>query len=357
MKHVRFGLAIVCLLWPFGTGVQALFSLCRGGQTLPSGNQRSYQGDNWYVLAGKADQLQECVVLDRDNNADPVAAAITLYQQAIQAVDQAQSTDSEERLHQGVFRAAIEKKILVLTRQQAQWARAYREAADLYRRHSLDNSEHVLAEAGPPSCWPSSRDLLAAIHQEKAAQDSELAEADHLLLQAQSSLDTTNPAERDMQRAEQFYQQAVSKYSNAQQINIDDKRALGAINQIDSQYKAISSRGPHDILILSKPLGAKVVWYFRGNDSKTKRIGNCPTTPCKRAFDPWYFDGTGGNFVFSKRLHGAIYVRVMKEGYQAEDKNLTEECRNWSASLPGDYVSDRYCYFTDKVFRVPLIPL
>lgn len=357
MKYVRFCLTILCLHWLFNPWIRASFPIFKGGQVLSGDNQRPYQVDNWYVLAGKADQLQECATLGRDNNTDPVAGALALYQQAIQAVDQAQSSDSEERLHQGAFRAAIEKKIAVLTRQQSWWTEAYKEATNLYRRHSLDNSEQVLAKANPPPCWPSSRDLLAAIHQEKAAQETELAEADHLLLQAHSSLDIANPAERDMQRAEQLYQQAISKYSNAQQINIDDKRALDAINQIGSQYRAISARGPHDILILSKPLGAKVVWYFRGNASETKRIGNCPTTPCKRAFDPWYFDGTGGKFVFSKRLHGAIYVRVMKEGYQAEDKNLTEECKNWSASLPGDYVSDRYCYFTDKIFRVPLIPL
>jgi hypothetical protein len=299
--------------------------------------------DSWDALAAKGDRVQACMADDQQQIADPAAEALSLYRQALAAVDAAQSGDAAERMRRGAFRAGVVKRMAALTTKQARWQRAFDSARVLFEQHALDRSEEPLKKANAPPCWLALRQLLQGIRDGRSAQDRELTAADELLARAQSSF--------DLKVAAQLYQDAIVKYTAAQQLNIDDKRATPKITLAKSQYASISSISGHDVVVLSSPGGAALA--LRGGDKDR----SCPATPCKFQFDGAYFDPKGGNFVYSKRLSRPVVAEFTKSGYRSLQVTLTEGPSEWTGSIPGQRINKQYYYFLKNRFEVTLDPL
>lgn len=301
--------------------------------------QSDSRADPWDELAARGDRVQACK-FDEGQISDPAAEALSLYRQAIAAVDAAQSGDATERMRRGAFRAGVVKRVAALSAKQARWQRALDAARVLHGQHAENRAEEGLAKANLLPCWSALQELLRSIRGARAAQDKEIAAADELLSRAQSSF--------DLKMAAQLYIDAIAKYTSAQQMNVDDQRATPRIALAKSQYATIESASGHDIMVLSNPGGATLT--LRGGDKER----SCPATPCKFAFDAAYFDAHGGNFVYSKRLGRPVVAALSKPGFRSQEVTLTEGPKDWTGSIPGQRINKQYYYFSKTRFEVTL---
>jgi hypothetical protein len=257
-------------------------------------------------------------------------------------VNGASTPDTAEQMRLGAFRARTVKRLDEIVTTQSAWNEAYEVASALYKRAALDQALGAIKAAQPLPCAISFGDLRVRVEQTRENAENLIQEGEKILLQARSTF--------DYKSAVRLALDAASKFTQAKDLNLDNKAAPQKLQEARDLADTLSGVDKHDVMILSNPGGARVT--LKGEDSD--RV--CPSTPCKFRVDAVYFVSTGGAFLDSKRLLRPLVAVVEKPGYRPVEQPITKSGQ-WKGSRPGGKVLIDFYYLSQTKFEVELAAL
>jgi hypothetical protein len=299
------------------------------------------QEQEWDRMAAMAEQIYACRAVQQKSFPDPAAAALDLYQRAIQAVDQSSSDSSDARAVRGAFRANAVKRLAEIQARQSAWKIAFDQASKMHDKALQEQSKDTLVKAEPPACWVAAQELMAEIEGSRQELEKQLKEANQVLDRAQSSF--------DLKIGAKLFQDAIARFTQAQTYNVEDQRPTKMIAEAKVQLANITSPAKYEVLVMSDPGGAQLVLKGAGEGEQI-----CPSTPCKFKFDEAFFRRSGGSFINSKRLLAPVVAVIAKAGYVTATVRLSDGEGVWQASVPGKKIREDFYYFTKRRFEVRL---
>ena len=296
----------------------------------------------WFELAARAERILSCETIDTGKISKPLEQARALFQEALQSVDRAPSTNADGLRLRGVFRAEAIRRVDQLNSRILDWKESLEKATRLKNNSFLTRAQAVIAETEALQCAEDFGRLSGEISLDLRRASQLLDAADISYAAASSSLN----ARRALSKA----REAKTNYEQAWRINREDARASDGIRSAQTIIDNLGRISKNEILILTNPGGASVR-LVSGHS-----YPQCTATPCKWAFDSAFFERSGGNFVDSKRLIRQVVAQITKEGYKSESIVLTSGPRTWEASIPGGRFRQIYYFFEKREFFVTLKP-